>query len=176
MTKVNFLEALRDFTRKAVSNMEFPAKPQPGDEQPEPRVPEVYLCRVPSGKQATRKAPYILHQVVTSRDAQPKGGPMVSTVTVRSVFVVYDDDEQAGGMALLTLIDHVRTELLKQCVLARQYRLSLETGVEYAIYTEDMAPFYAAEMVTEWEVPAVGREILYAPQTQHAPVPKPGLW
>ena len=174
MTKVLFLEALRDFTRGAVHSMEFPAKPQPDDPEPEPRVPEVYLCRVPSGKQITRKVPYILHQVVTSRDAQPKGGPMVSSVTVRSVFVVFDDDEQAGGLALLTLMDHFRTELLKQCVIARQYRLNLEAGVEYAIYTEDTAPFYAGEMITEWEVPAVAREVLHAPQPQHAPIPPRG--
>lgn len=171
MTKVTLLEALRDFTRRAVGNMEFPVKPQPGDENPPDRPPEVFLCRVPSGKQATRKAPYILHQVVTSKDSQSKGGPMLSMVTVRSVFVVYDSDEQAGGIALLTLLDHIRTELLKQCVIGRQYRLSLESGIEYGIYTEDTAPFYAAEMITEWEVPSVEREVLHAPQPDHSPIP-----
>ena len=176
MTKVTFLDALKDFTEHAVADMKFPAKPQPGDTSPKDRVPTVYLCRVPSGKSITRKAPYILHQVVTSKDIQPKGGPMVSTVTVRSVFVVYDEDEQAGGIALLTLLEHFRTELLKQCVIGRQYRLSLETGIEYGIYTEDTHPFYAGEMVTEWDVPSIQREVRYAPQAQHAPEPKPGLW
>lgn len=78
---------------------------------------------------------------------------------VRSIFAVYNDDEQEGGLMLLNLMERLRIRLLREVVIGRRFQLDLEAGLETFIYPDDTAPYYAGEMTTTWRVPGVEREV-----------------
>ncbi len=163
MTRVILLERLKEFTEAAVCDLRLPVRPgEEADELPPPRAPGVYLMRLPEFRDAMRKAPYILHQVVTGKDSQTSGHALPDAVAVvRTVFCVYHEDCQEGALALLNLMEQLRIALLEQAVLGGQFVLDLKTGVEMLAYPDDgessIAPYYLGEMVTTWKIPPVKR-------------------
>ena len=160
MDRTDFLNCLQEFTENAVKNSILPVSFQRDDKsEPEPRAPAVYKMRIPDAKSAKKKAPYILHQIVTGKDQQKPGQKTASFVTVRTIFCVYSSDEQEGGMLLLQLMERVRIALLKQRVIGNRYALDMESALECLCYPDDTAPYYAGEMVTVWRLPAVEMEV-----------------
>lgn len=151
---------LKDFTQEATKDLLLPVKRQKEDAQgPVPRAAQVYLTRLPEMKASDKKAPYIIHSVITGKDQQNQGEPLVSTAVVRSVFCVYHENEEQGGLALLDLIERLRIELLRTVTLG-SFSLDLKEGIETLIYPDDTAPYYMAEMATVWKLPPVRREVL----------------
>ena len=159
MDRVMLLYALRDFTREATKDLILPTRVQSQTETPQPRAPDVYLMRLPDSKQATKKAPYILHQVLTGYDKQPERTKTISTCQVRSIFCAYSEDEQEGGIMLLTMAERVRIPLLKSICIGGQFDLDRAAGIEFLAYPDDTAPYYAGEMITTWNMPPVEREV-----------------
>ncbi len=160
MTKNILLDRLRDFTLDATRDIIMPVKRQKEDkEDPEPRAADVYRMRLPDSKSATKKAPYVLHQIITGKDIQPDGRLESASVTVRTIFCVYSDDEQEGGLMLLNLMERFRIKLLREVIIGDQFQLDLESGLESLIYPDDTAPFFAGEMVSVWKMPSVEREV-----------------
>lgn len=158
MSMVILLEQLKEFTENATRNIILPVSYQKGDpEPPPPRAAEVFRARLPDSKAAKKKAPYILHQIMTNKDAQNEGILLDSEAVVRTIFCVYHPDEQQGGVALLSLMDQLRISFLERVVVGAQFRLDLEAGIEVLVYPEDTAPYYAGEMVTTWHLPPVKR-------------------
>ncbi len=161
MNKTELLDVLQEFTTNTVAQLILPVKAQKNNPDPEPRAATVYKMRLPDSTSATMKAPYILHQVITGSDKQPAGQDVDSRATIRSVFVVYGDDESEGALHLLNLMERFRIELLKTVVLNSRYELDLEEGVDMMIYPDDTAPYFMGEMVTVWKLPPVRREVVY---------------
>ena len=160
MTKVELLRQLKLFTEDAVGELLLPVRMQKDDaEQPAPRPATVYLMRLPDSTAAAKKAPYIIHQAITGSDTQTEGQRIQCVTAVRSIFCVYSDDEQAGGMLLLDLMECVRIALLRQVVIGCQFELDLQNSFEQLIYPDDTAPYYAGEMMSNWKMPAVEREV-----------------
>lgn len=171
MTRVILLKELKTFTKNEVKDIILPVRRHKEDkEPPKDRAAEVYLMRLPDFDSVTSKAPYILHQVVTGRDtvetvnARPGMNgirDLVARTIVRSVFCVYNKDEQAGGMELLNLMEQFRIALLKTCVVGGQFTLDLEEGLEIMTYPENgerrNAPYYLGEMVSIWKMKPVYR-------------------
>ena len=105
MTRTVLLERLRDVTKEATEGVLLPVRRQKGDgESLLPRPAKIYLMGLPEAGAAVKKAPYILHQIVTGKDTQKPGDfqPEAQAV-VRSVFCVYHEDGQEGSLALLGL-------------------------------------------------------------------------
>lgn len=161
MTRITLLEQLRDFTREATAELVMPTRMQKGDTEQKYRPADVYLMRLPDGTSATKKAPYVLHQLITGKDQQPSGKCAESTAQIRSICCVYNDDEQEGGLMLLNLMERLRVALLKQVVIGNQFTLDLDTGLEVLIYPDDTAPYFVGEMISVWKLPAVEREVSY---------------
>lgn len=160
MTRTALLEQLKAFTEKVTADLIMPTKVQSADEAQNYRPADVYLMRLPDGSSATKKAPYIIHQLLTSKDQQPSGERVQSSASVRSIFVVYNDDEQEGGLMLLNLMERLRIELLRTGVLDNRFSLDLSGGLEYMVYPDtDTAPFYAGEMSSTWKLIPVQREV-----------------
>ena len=160
MNKLELLFALKAETEKAVCERRLPVSRQKSDaEQPPPRAPHVYLMLVPDSKSAEKKAPYILHQLLTGKDQQNPGEHVESIAVVRTTFCVYDQDDQEGGIALLNVMERLRIHLLERVVIDRQYELDLESGIEYLAYPDNIAPYFAGEMMTTWKIPAVERSV-----------------
>lgn len=159
MNRVMLLEELKQATKDAVADLIMPVKIQNAGEQQQYRAAEVYLMRLPDGNAAKKKAPYIIHQALTSKDAQAPGERESGVAVVRSIFCVYHDDEQEGGLMLLNLMERLRIYLLRRVVLGNRYQLDLTAGLESIIYPDDTAPYFAGEMTSTWRMPAVEREV-----------------
>lgn len=159
MTRVMLLRALKDFTLDATRDLLLPVRVQSAEEEPQERPAEVHLMRLPNSSAAKKKAPYIIHQVITGKDEQKPGKRQTSSAEVRSIFCVYDPDEEEGGLLLLNLMERVRIALLKQGVLDSRYQLDLEAGLETVSYPDDTAPYYAGEMASRWRLPGIVREV-----------------
>lgn len=159
MTRVMLLRALGDFTLDATRDLLLPVRVQSAEEEPQERPAEVHLMRLPDSSAAKKKAPYIIHQVITGKDEQKPGNREAGSAEVRSIFCVYGADEEEGAMQLLNLMERLRIALLRRVLLAGQYQLDLEAGMESLIYPDDTAPYYAGEMVTRWKLPEVKREV-----------------
>jgi len=159
MTKNALLDALAAVTEEVTCDLIMPVRMQEGDSEQQYRAAEVYKMRLPDSKAAKKKAPYILHQIITTKDEQPQGESVAATATVRSIFCVYNDDEQEGGLMLLNLMERLRISLLRRVVIDRRFQLDLQAGLESLIYPDDTAPYYAGEMSSMWKLPAVEREV-----------------
>lgn len=154
MTAVILLEQLKAFTEEATKDLIMPTKMQKGDTEQTYRAAEVHKMRLPDSGSATKKAPYIIHQVITGKDTTE------SQTVIRSIFCVYNDNEEEGGLMLLNLIERVRIALLKAGTVGNQFTLDINAGVERLIYPDDTAPFYAGEMISTWKMPTVKREVV----------------
>lgn len=160
MTMLILLDRLTDFTRDAVKDLLLPVRQQENDaEAPAMRAAEVYKMRLPDSGSAKKKAPYIIHQVVTTNDLQPQGERIHATAKLRTVFCVYSPNEEEGSLMLLNLMERLRIALLKQVVIGHQFTLDTTAGLERLMYLDDTAPYYIGEMATEWILPPVQREV-----------------
>lgn len=166
MTKTNLLEAYKDFTEEATTDLILPVQQQKTDkEAPAPRAPEVHIMGLADFSAAKKKAPYVFHQIITAKDQWIPGQPRPdSRATVRSVAAVYHQNNQEGQLALLELFERIRIALLTKGVIGKQFRLDYKAGVEYLIYPDNIPPFYAGEMITVWKLPPVEREVIYGKQ------------
>lgn len=166
MTKQNLLDTLCDFTRVVVKDMLLPVEMQEDDEaQPQPRHPDVYSMGLPDFAEAGKKAPLIIHQIITANDVWPESSAEpVSKAVMRTVFGIYHPNSQEGPLALLGLIERVRLALWRQRIIGEQFILDMKAGVDYLIYDKQLPPFYAGEMVTVWKLPPVEREVKYGKQ------------
>lgn len=164
MTTVDLLTALKAFTEDVTADVLLPVRMQQSDEeQPADAPAAVYLMRLPDSKSATKKAPYILHQAVTGASQQVRGHSTTREAVIRSIFCVYDRDEQTGALRLCELMERFTIAVLKERVIGDQFLLLMESGKnpESLIYPEDTAPYFVGEIVTHWELPPVEREVSY---------------
>jgi len=160
VTKIDFLDSLAEVTKDAVKDVLLPVKQEDEKDKASDRTATVYKMRLPDRNSATKKAPYILHQIVTGKDSQAQGKVPASKVTVRTVFCVYAPSEDAeGAMSLLTLMERLRITMLKSVSMGEFYQLDREAGIEQLIYPEDTAPYYVGEMVSVWNVPPIQMEV-----------------
>lgn len=159
MNRVILLRQLKEFTEEVTKDLLMPVKVQSEKDTETERTAEVHLMRLPDSKSAHKKAPYVLHQFITGADQQSPGSQNTSTATVRSIFCVYSDDEEEGGMILLNLMERVRIALLRQRVIGDQFTLDLDAKLETLCYPDDTAPYYAGEMISVWKIPTVEREV-----------------
>jgi len=160
MTKIFLLDALKAFTEEATKDLLMPVRMQKDDkEQPLPRAPDVYKMRLIKSSDAQKVAPYIIHGIITGRDSQTPNNRATGQTVVRSVFCVYNEDEQEGSLMLLNLMERYRIALLEKIMLEDRYQLDMEDGLDLIIYPDDTAPYYAGEMVGTWIMPAVTRKV-----------------
>lgn len=168
MTKVQLLLDLKDFTKEVLKHETLPVREQKDDNgiAPKDRAPEVHLMRMPDVKSYEKRAPYVLHQVVTGHDGiettgegAAKHNQMAAGAVVRSVFCVHDMDMERGTMALLQLMETFRVALLECPVVGGQFYLDLDEGISTMIYpfnkNDRPDPYYMGEMVTSWLLPPV---------------------
>lgn len=170
MDCTGLLRQLKKFTEDTLSEMKLPVKVQNVNEEARTASPAVYLMRIPDTASSTKKAPYILHQIVTQSNRHPEGDKYPDCkCTVRTVVCVYSPDEEEGGLYLLNVLERLRIEMMRNPLLiskaddpntAQHFQLDLSGGsLEYLIYPDDTAPYFVGEMMSDWILPPVKREI-----------------
>lgn len=160
MTRVWLLESLKVRMEQDTKDLIMPTKPQKGDTEEITRAAEVWSGRLPDMTSTTKKAPYVLNTVLTSRFMQNPGVPPESYVTVRTIFCVYNPDENEGALMLLNLMDRIRISFQRNPIVDGKYELNMAgDGITDLVYPDSTAPFYMGEMLTEWQMPPVEREV-----------------
>ncbi len=159
MTRVELLNALKSLCEKAVKDMPLPLQVQKGDKKQQYRNPNVYLMRLPNGQNADKYAPYIIVQLISDRQVQKEGELPRHTATIRFIFCVYCADEQDGAVLLLNVMDKVQQAILKKVQVGKSFLLNVLEPLESIVYPDDTAPFFAGEMVGEFILPAIEREV-----------------
>lgn len=188
MTRVMLMEQLKAFTEETIRDLLLPVPPpeyvedsvesvaeydetesglsETVAEQP-PRAAQVFLTALPERNSATKEAPYVLHQILKSTDICRPGELPATTIVARTVFCVYHENGQEGGMVLLNLMERLRIALLRQGVVGKQFKLDLSAGVETVVYPDTgppprgTAPYYLGEMITTWKTIFIEREVNY---------------
>lgn len=167
MTGTGLLESIKAFTLETTKDLIMPVKPSEEDENPKPRAAGVYIGHLPEFSSTKRKAPCILHQIVTRKDIRRPGERFPNSVAVvRSAFCVYNKDEEEGGLMLLNLMERLSISLLRKVVLNKQFKLDLESGLDYLTYDSTGSipthPYYLGEMISVWKIPhTIEREVNY---------------
>lgn len=162
LTKPALLEALRDRTQEAIADLLLPTRPQKADPEEGERPADVYIGKLPDQKQAIKRAPYIIHQVVNSAHRQKPGEQLESKCTVRSIFCVYCEDEQEGALLLMNLMERMRISLLKDPLIGEnRFECDFTEGLEDLVYPDDLYPYFCGEMITVWTLPTIKREVRY---------------
>lgn len=161
MNSVDLLNVLTEFTREATKDLILPTKPEKKASS-EPRAAEVHKMNLPDPVTGRTKAPYIIHQVIDIKDVQQPGQNDQALCTIRTVFCVYNSDAEEGGLNLLNLMERLRISLLRKCVLDSRYVLDKSAGIDAGPYdSEETRPFYLAEMISTWKMPAIKQEVSY---------------
>ena len=159
MTSVMLLEALKKRSEAAIAELIMPVKPTKEEPDPASRAPDVYRARLPDGKASNKYAPYILHTVINSSYNKQQGEiTPLGLVNVRTLFCVYCEDEQEGGLMLLNCMERIRIDLMVNPILEKQFKLDTEGGIEQLVYPDDTRPFYLGEMMSVWKMPPIKRE------------------
>ncbi len=161
MDCVRLLEVLKECTEEALKDLLLPVRVQAAGEEASERKPDVFLMRLPDSKTPTKKAPYVLHQLVTQSNKQSAGEKFPDCkAAVRTVVCIYSDDEEEGSLMLLNVMERLRIRLMRDPILGKQFELDLQNGsLEYLIYPDNTAPYYMGEMATNWVLPPVKREV-----------------
>lgn len=149
MTPRKLLEDLKEFIEAATAELYLKEKNR-GGEAPNERPPKLFLMRVPTKKEMQEQAPYVLLQLITG---SPNATSDNGTAKVRIVCVTYSEDESEGALSVLELITRIYTKILEQRQVGKYF--AIENKLEYLIYSDDTAPYYIGELITEWETPTV---------------------
>lgn len=168
MTRLDFLNSLKNFTEEVMKDLRLPVREQTDGEEIQYRPPTVYRMRLPDMASETKKAPYILHQIVTGDDRQKHGQRDESSILVRSVFCVYhpmpfdNPDEEEGMLSLVEVMERWRIAVLKTRVLDNRYSLDIDVAdLEALYYPDNMAPYYIGEFASNWTMPVIPQDFKY---------------
>jgi hypothetical protein len=165
----DLLLALKEFIEEAIKDLRLPIRSQSKEDEAaiaedpdkEYRVPEVYRMRLPNSKEAKKKAPYVLVQLITTGDVQDERQIDDSYTVIRIILCTYNKDEQEGSLALLNLASRIRIALLQKCTVGENnaFWLDKTEKLEFMAYPDDTAPYYAGEMIGVWHLPPIKREV-----------------
>lgn len=161
MTHYEALDILSEYFKNALSTFKLPVKVQKGDTEFTTRAPEIYKMRLPHAEDAKKVAPYVIVRYVNSVDSQTIGREAKSKAVFRFIFCVYDEDESAGALNLLNVMDKMKIKILKDVTIEKKIRLITEEGLEMIAYEDDTRPYYAGEMIGTFEYGPIEREVYY---------------
>lgn len=152
MTPIILLDRLAEFVQEKTADIILQVRTEPGADHKE-RPAEVHKMRLPKKEDSTRRIPYILLQLLTGKDDEQEQ----STCQIRIVVGTYSEDENVGSYDVLNVILRIRTELEKIGIIGEQF--GLQKPLEYIIYPDDYHPYYFGEMMTNWSLPEIKREV-----------------
>lgn len=159
MTRVALVESLKKLVEEAVKDMELPVAVQKGDEETAVRTPEIYRMRLPDSSSAKKLAPYVIIQLIDSKQLFEAAPKPKYTATVRFICCVYSKDESLGAISLLNLLDRIQIHLLRQLNIGGCFMLDMHEPFEALVYPDDTAPYYAGELVGTFQLPPIQQEV-----------------
>ena len=157
MTPIILLDDLQKFIEENTADILLEVKVRTGPATKKERAAAVYKMGLPEKDDTTQQIPYILLKLLTGADEKEDQQPKSSEVKVRIIIATYSQDGQQGPLALLNLILRIRERLQKQHIIGG--RFCLEYPFEYIIYQDATPPYYLGEIMTNWSIPTIEREV-----------------
>lgn len=158
MTPIILLECLEKFVREKTADIKLQARVRNRDaEEIKERAADVYKMQLPRKEDQTQKIPYILLQFLTGKDDKEGREPEESTCQIRFVVATYSENGSEGSLDVLNVILRIRYELEKVGIIGD--RFALQKPLEYIVYPDNTHPYYLGEMVTNWSMPTIKREV-----------------
>jgi hypothetical protein len=163
MTALDLLDTLAEFVKEHTKDIILETRgAETDDDRREPdgqRPAFVYKMRLPDENAVLDNVPYILLQWLNGEDTQDEGKYPNSTCKIRVVVVTYSPDYGKGKIDVLNILERLRVSLLKEQIIGSMFQLAMP--LERVVYPDDQAPYFDGEMMTNWLLPTVGREIDY---------------
>jgi hypothetical protein len=157
MTPIILLDDLQKFIAENTEDILLECRVRTGTPTEKERAAKVYKMGLPQKDDTQQQIPYILLKVVTGADEKEANQPKSSEVKVRIIIVTYSPDGEQGPLALLNLIMRIRERLEKQHIIGG--RFCLQYPLEYIIYQDTEPPYYLGEIMTNWTIPTIEREV-----------------
>lgn len=158
MTPIILLDRLEEFVREKTKDIKLQVRVRGHNPQEEKeRAAEVYKMRLPTKEDQTQKIPYILLQLLTGKDDKQEREPEEAMCQIRIVVATYSEDGGQGAYDVLNVILRLRAELEKTGIIGQQF--VLQKPLEYIIYPDSPQPYYLGEMITNWSIPTIKREV-----------------
>lgn len=157
MTPIFLLEELADFVEKKTKDIILQVRVRKGGVEDKERPAMVYKMELPNKDDRTQKIPYILLQFLNGKDDKKPQELEESIGTIRIVIATYSEDAGKGKYDVLNLISRIRSELEKVGIIGEKF--ALEKPLEYIVYPDNTAPYYLGEMITNWSMPTIKREM-----------------
>lgn len=157
MTPVILLDDLQKFIEENTADILLEVKVRTGPATEKTRAAKVYKMGLPLKDDTTQQVPYILLKVLTGLDDKQDGEPVESSCRVRIIIVTYSQDGEQGPLALLNLILRIRERLEKQTIVGG--RFVLQKPFEWIVYQDTEPPYYMGEIMTNWSIPTIEREV-----------------
>ena len=157
MTPLDLLDELKAYIERKTKDMILPVRVDRKSGEHKERPAEVHIGSLPDKESETKRIPYVLLQFIKSTDSQEEGERAKSVCMVRIIATTYSEDREDGRRCLLNLLTRIKTEFLRDGMVADRY--ILKSPLEMMVYTEDTAPYYLGEMITHWSLPEVESEV-----------------
>lgn len=158
MTPVFLMNELKTFIEEKTADIILPVRTRTGSNEDKERTAKVYKMGLPEKDDAQQQVPYILLKFLTGVDDKAAGEPEESSCKIRIIFAVYSEDGQDGPLALLNLMLRVRSELKKAGAVGGG-QFVLELPLEYIVYQDTTPPYYMGEIMTNWSIPTIQRDL-----------------
>ena len=157
MTPVFLLDELEKFISAVTNDIKLQVRVRGGQSDEKERAANVYKMRLPNKEDQIQKVPYILLQFLTGKDDKKDSEPEDSECTVRIVVATYSENGEVGAYDVLNVILRIRTELEKIGIIGGYF--VLQKPLEYIVYPDSTEPYYLGEMITNWSIPTIKREV-----------------
>ncbi len=157
MTVIDLLKDMAAFTETATKDIILDSSERGTDGSYIKRPPKVFLMNIPDKEAEKKVAPCIILQAITGKDIEGEGRKEAQvTENMRIVVQTFNRDAQIGALDVLEILERLRIELRQKGVLSAQYGIG---EIETLVYPNTMSPYYMGEMMIEFGMPAVKREL-----------------
>lgn len=158
MTPIILLDRLEEFVTEVTKDIKLQVKVRNlNPEEEKERTANVYKMRLPKKEDQVQQIPYILLQFLNGKDDKKEKEPEESMCAVRIVVATYSEDGGQGAYDLLNVLLRIRSELEKTGIIEGQF--VLQKPLEYIVYPDSTEPYYLGEMITNWSIPTIKREV-----------------
>ena len=153
MTPVILLDNLEEFVKEKTKDIKLQVRVRKPEQEKE-RAADVYKMRLTKKEYQTEKVPYILLQFLTGKDGEVQEG---SACQIRIVVATYAENDSMGAYDVLNVILRIRSELQKAGIIGGYF--ALKKPLEYIVYPDSTQPYFLGEMITNWSIPEIKREV-----------------
>lgn len=158
MTPGILLNCLEEFVKEKTKDIKLQVRVRnQNPEEEKERAANVYKMRLPNKEDQTQKVPYILLQVLKGEDSRQEREPEEDSCQIRIIIATYSENGSLGAYDVLNVIMRIRSELKKAGVLGGRFVLQLP--LEWIVYPDSTQPYYLGEIMTNWSMPVIKREV-----------------